>query len=99
MSDPSGKETVEAATILPREREQQWTAQQLWDAPQVREWLVNEFKRRGSLERLCQVLSVRTSCFVYSSEGRKVCGPRFLKEFEADNYQCVDVVLSSERRC
>ena len=55
----SRKETVEVATMVPRERGQQWTAQQLWDVPQIREWLVREFKRHGSLDRLCQEMGAR----------------------------------------
>ena len=44
---PGRKGTVEAATMVLRERGQQWTAQQL-------EWLVKEVRRHGSLDRLCQ---------------------------------------------
>ena len=40
---PSRKETVEAVTLV-RERVQQWSAEQLWDVPQFREWLVREMK-------------------------------------------------------
>ena len=41
---PSRKETVEAAKMVPRERVQQWSAEQLWDVLQFWEWLVKEMK-------------------------------------------------------
>ena len=54
IARPSRKGTVEAATMVPRERGQQWTAQQLWDVPQLREWLVKEVREHEKLDGLCQ---------------------------------------------
>ena len=39
---PIKEETVDAVTLIPRERVQQWTAEQIGDVPQFREETVDE---------------------------------------------------------
>ena len=74
---PSRKETVEAVTLVPCERVQQWNAEQIVNlTPRKQADSFDFFGMRAFLHFVCVPL-----CFVCNLEGRKEGAYHLLKEF------------------